>query len=115
MVSFMRLWENMTHEKDAEHIDTGAMKAIRTGLNIRDNFWDDFLVVLNNAEALSELLGVRPEQIAGWASRIKHNLERVKRADVAGEGEEKPKAKVLDTGDDLSTTGGISMNPIGAR
>lgn len=113
MPSFMKLWENMIADKDAEHIDTGSMKAIRTGLNVREDFWDDFLMVLNNAEALSELLGVSPEQIARWASSIKHNLEKVKKADTHGEGEEKPKTKVLDTGD-LPVAGGMSMNPTGA-
>jgi len=113
MPSFMKLWENMTaHNKDAEHIDTGSMRAIRTGLNIRDDFWDDFLMVCNNAEALSELLGVSPDQVARWASSIKHNLERVEKADTLGKGD-KPKTKVLDTGD-LPVAGGMSMNTAGA-
>jgi hypothetical protein len=103
MVSFMQLWNNLCEEKDAEHIDTSSMKAIRFGLNIRDDFWDDFIQVCNNADSLAELLEVRPEQIAGWAGRIKHNLDKVQKADVSG-GEEK-KTKVLDTGDDFNTSG----------
>ncbi len=107
-VSFRQLMENMySPEKDAEHIDTKSMKAIRTGIAVRENFWDDFLQVCNNTDAIAELLGVRPEQVSSWGSRVKHNLERVNRADAAGEGEEKPKTKVLDTGDNL---GGIAMN-----
>ncbi len=107
MVSFMRLWENMMHhEKDAEHIDTKAMKAIRTGLNINDDFWTDFIQVCGNSDGLAELLDVRPDQVAGWVSSVKHNLERVHKADAAGEGEDKPKTKVLDTGN--LNIGGIS-------
>lgn len=103
----MQLLENMAnHEKDAEHIDTASMKAIRTGLNIRDNFWEDFIQVCNNADALAELLGVRAEQISGWSGKIKHNLDRVNKADAAGEGEDKKKTKVLNTGDEL---GGIAV------
>lgn len=116
MVSFMKLWENMAlHQKDAEHIDTGAMKAIRNGLNIRDNFWDDFLSLLNNREALSDLLGVRPEQMATWASNIKRNLDRVHQADTSGEGEKEPKTQVLDTGGLDNDTGGIAINTTGGK
>lgn len=107
-VSFKRLWENMyAPEKDAEHIDTKSMKAIRTGIAVRDNFWDDFMQVCNNTDAIAELLGVRPEQVGSWGGRVKHNLERVRNADTAGEGEEKTQTKVIDTGD---TLGGIAMN-----
>jgi len=107
-VSFQRLWEHMyAPEKDAEHIDTKSMKAIRTGIAVRENFWDDFVQVCNNSDAIAELLGVRPEQVSGWGSRVKHNLDRVQKADTAGDSEGKQKTKVLDTGDDL---GGISMN-----
>jgi hypothetical protein len=102
MISFMRLWENM-HSQDDEHIDTGSMKAIRTGLNISDDFWDNFIQVCNNPHALAELLEVRPDQVSGWASRIKHTLEKVKNADETGSGEEKPKTKIMDTGNDLGT------------
>lgn len=98
----MKLWENM-RERDAEHIDTASMKAIRTGLNIRDDFWNDFLQVCNNSEAVAELLGVRIDQVSGWGHRVKHNLEKVRNADTAGEGEEKLGMKTLTTGNDASS------------
>lgn len=109
-VSFRQLMENMySPEKDAEHIDTKSMKAIRTGIGVRENFWDDFLQVCNNTDAIAELLGVRPEQVGSWGGRIKHNLDRVHKADDAGDGDNKPQTKVLDTGNEL---GGIAMNNI---
>ena len=47
-VSFRLLWENMhADEKDAEHIDTKSMQAIRAGISINETFWDDFLQVCN--------------------------------------------------------------------
>jgi hypothetical protein len=107
-ISFRQLLENIdSSEKDSEHIDTKAMKAIRSGMAIGESFWDQFIQVCNNTEALAELLGVRSEQVSGWASTIKHNLERVHKADTHGEGEEEVKTKVVDTGSNL---GGISMN-----
>ncbi len=118
MVSFLEVWDNMKRykeEKDAEHIDTGAMKAIRTGLSVNETFWDDFMQVCNNAEKVADLLGVRVEQVLGWSTRIKQSLEKVQQADANGEGEEKPKTKVMDTGDfsSPSMVGGISTNQVG--
>lgn len=106
MVSFLKLWENMSQQR--EHADTKAMIAIRTGINVSDEFWDDFISVTNNADALAELLGVREDQVRSWGSRVHDALEKVQKADDDGEGEEKPKTKLLDTGE-LPTFGGISM------
>jgi len=106
MVSFLQLWENMSQQR--EHADTKAMMAIRTGMNISDDFWDNFISVTNNADALAELLGVREDQVRSWGGRVQEALEKVKTADDNGEGEEKPKTKLLDTGE-LPTFGGISM------
>ena len=98
-VSFRLLWENMhADEKDAEHIDTKSMQAIRAGISINETFWDDFLQVCNNTDALADLLNIRPEQIASWGSRVKHNLELVNKADKKQNAE---KTKVMDTGDDF--------------
>ena len=42
MSSFQRLWENIQSQKDKTPQDDRAMSVIRTGLGIRDEFWDDF-------------------------------------------------------------------------
>jgi hypothetical protein len=106
MVSFLKLWENMSQQR--EHADTKAMMAIRTGINISDDFWDNFISVTNNADALAELLGVREDQVRSWGGRVQEALDKVRNADDTGEGEKKPKTKLLDTGE-LPTFGGISM------
>ena len=105
MPTFMQLWECM-HSHN-EHTETGAVRAIRTGLNIRDTFWDDFMQACNNQEGMADLLQVRPNQIATWATRIKENLEKVQHADVRDDGEEKAKTKIIDTGD--GNLGGIAV------
>lgn len=61
--------------------DTESMEAIRTGLNQRDDFWDDFIMVLNNAEALSELFDVPVHKVMGWRQRIQQVLNQVQSAD----------------------------------
>jgi hypothetical protein len=74
--SFQKFLEN--HESSHED---GAMKAIRNGLGIRDKFWDDFLSLLNNSQAVSDLLNVPPEKVSTWYSCVKNGLERVNKAD----------------------------------
>ncbi len=96
MVSFYSLWENMSH--DPTNVDSKAMAAIRTGLNIGDDFWDNFIQVCNNPDSLAELLDVRSDQVSGWGSRIKENLEKVHKQDSSGQGDAEQKTKVLDTG-----------------
>jgi hypothetical protein len=97
MVSFLKLWENMTQEDESME-NTKAMKAIRIGLNIREDFWDDFIRLMNNPDAVAELLGIRPDQISSWGNAINHNLNKVEEADRLDNKEVK-KHKVLHTGD----------------
>ena len=92
--SFKKMWENM----DASpKIDSLAMKAIRNGISINENFWDDFMSVCNNPEALGDLLDVSTDQIRVWGAKIKNALEEVKKAD--NNKHDKEKTTVLDTGE----------------
>jgi hypothetical protein len=98
-VSFQRLWENMQTQrlKEADQKDSKAMEAIRTGINVSEDFWDNFLQVINNSEALSELLDVPTTKIGSWHSKINDALSKVKQAD---EGPEvKKKNKMINTGE----------------
>jgi hypothetical protein len=112
-VSFLQLWENMQRLKeDHSSTDTLPMKAIRAGIHIRDDFWNDFINICNQPEELAELLGVRPEQVSGWGHRVRQTLKKVQDADLNGDGEEKPKHTVLPTGGmDFPGGGGVQVNP----
>lgn len=107
MVSFCQLLHHMESNLH-ENENTPAMQVIRTGLNIREDFWDDFISIANNPEGLADLLQVSPERITAWGGLIQENLDKVKEADQRGDGEEEPRTKVLDNDEDL---GGISVNP----
>jgi hypothetical protein len=72
------------------------MEAIRNGINVREDFWDDFLLVINNAGALSELLDVPVTKISAWHQRVKMALDKVKQADAVPD--PKDKGKMLKTG-----------------
>ncbi len=95
----MSLWEQIDKSKQlAENEDSASIKAIKTGLNIREDFWDDFLSLTNNREALADLLEVRPEQIANWPFRIKEGLDKVQKSNDDVE-EEDIDTKILPTGE----------------
>ena len=93
--SFQKLWEKVSQE-DSETPENKSMDAIRNGIGIRDGFWDDFLLLLNNAEALADLLQVPVEKIGTWYETIKNNIDMVQKAD--GKSIPKERKKLLKTG-----------------
>ena len=97
MSSFQKLWENIQlHKENHVSHDDKAMSAIRTGNGVDENFWENFLLVINNADDLSELLDVPVTKISTWYEKINHVLDRVKSADS----DKKPSSyrKLLKTG-----------------
>lgn len=114
MVSFQRLWENIeTAKKEGSPKDDRAMSAIRTGIGIRDEFWDDFLSVINNSEGLAALLDVPPLKIGTWHQRVKENLDKVRQADASPDVKDSGKMLKTGTGDDATDPHTIIMNPVG--
>ena len=81
MISFQKLWENMEASKGQESLDSKSSSAIRTGIGVREDFWDDFLSVINNSSGLSELLDVPVTKISSWHHRVREELDKVKKAD----------------------------------
>ena len=111
MSSFQKLWENMQAGKQTSPQDDKAMSAIRTGIGIRDDFWDDFLQVINNSEGLSELLDIPITKISGWHEKVKTCLDKVQKADSMPD--PKDNGKLLKTGqsDDIDPHT-VVMNPL---
>lgn len=96
-VSFLKIWENMhSSSKDDHPLDDKAMSAIRTGLGIDEEFWDNFLLVINNSSGLSELLDVPVTKISSWHEKVRNALKRVQDADAVPDPKEK--GKMLHTG-----------------
>jgi hypothetical protein len=48
---------------------------ISFGKNIREDFWDDFILLLNNSEGLAALLNVPEDIVSTWHHEIKKNLK----------------------------------------
>lgn len=83
MVSFHKIMEHMEvyREGQGETTDRKAAEAIRAGINLREDFWDDFLLLLNNSSALAELLKVPTTRISSWRSRVQRYLDQVQAED----------------------------------
>lgn len=76
--------------------ESKSMLAIRNGLGIKKDFWNDFLLLLNNSEAVAELLGVPIERVSTWKNKVNHSLNLVKKSDKTIMSKEK--GKLLKTG-----------------
>lgn len=105
-MSFYKIWENIQKEKllleqnplQDSGDDSKAMLAIRVGNGISDTFWTDFQRLINNVDAVSELLQVRPEEISRWSHRIKDNMQKVQERDEQPENFDRKRKEVLPTG-----------------
>jgi hypothetical protein len=80
MKSFQKLWEKVRQD-DENNSEDSAMSAIRNGIGIRNEFWDDFLSLLNDSKGVADLLDVPFEKVSAWTERIKHNITKVNQAD----------------------------------
>jgi len=81
-MNFQRLWESIELAKEKKQpVENKATSAIRTGIGIDENFWDNFLLLLNNAEGLGELLDVDADVIGTWANKINNARKQVSDSD----------------------------------
>ena len=98
MVSLGRVIERMDEKEEVvleSLLDSKAITAIRAGLHLRPDFWDDFLRLCNQP-AIAELFGIRKEVIARWPARVREGLATVQHMD--GEEAATKKAGLIKTG-----------------
>lgn len=74
MASLGFLIERLSKEKNFDNEDK-IKEIISFGKNIREDFWDDFILLLNNPEGLSALLDIPEENIVTWYGKIKKYLK----------------------------------------
>ena len=58
---------------------SNCLSIIKAGINIKNDFWEDFIRITNDADGLSKLLDVPKEKIVNWGVRISEALEEVKK------------------------------------
>lgn len=92
-MTFLETWERLRSIK--ENNDDAAIGAIFTGLNVANDFWDNFILVCNNKEGFANLLNISPDKVNSWPLLIKQNLEKAKKEKNP---ETKEKTHILDTG-----------------
>ena len=94
MSNFARLFESMDSFKKSkkELEDRMAMDAIKNGMNIDENFWKNFLLLLNSPESLSKLFGVPSHKVTEWYGRVSKYLNKFLDSDES-DLVEKPKKK----------------------
>lgn len=79
MSTFSKVMELVESSKSSpdEEFDSKAIATIKTGLNIDEDFWENFKRVCNSP-GLSELLGVSRTNISNWYGKIDKYLTHVK-------------------------------------
>ncbi len=90
-------------KRPESHLDDQSISLIKRGLEVRpdrsegNSFWDDFITVIgNNSEGAAKLLGVSRDVVAGWSSKVREGLNRVR--DENDNEDKKP--EMSKTGDD---------------
>jgi hypothetical protein len=78
MANFCNLFENMDYQKKLkeEQIDRKALEAVHKGLDLDENFWRNFLTLVNNSDAFGALLNVKEEKVSDWRKRITKYLTK---------------------------------------
>lgn len=79
-MSFQKLWEKIEKNK-SYHEQNDGIKSIRNGIGIKKEFWNDFMLLLNDPESLSDLLDVSLEKISTWREKIKEAIKKVEEED----------------------------------
>ncbi len=102
MSNFARLFENMDSFKRAkkEMDDSLSLDAIKSGVNLDENFWKNFVMLLNNPDALAKLLDVPSHKVTTWYARVNKYLNKFMDSEESDNLERaKKKKKLIKTGD----------------
>ncbi len=115
MIGFDEILELMERQKDPL-MDSGedqrAMSVVRSGNTLsHSEFWEDFMMLCGDAEGMAQLLGVRPDQVRTWSSRIRDAKDHVRKLDSSGEESPEEHDEILPTGDN----GALMASKMGAK
>jgi hypothetical protein len=95
MLNFYQLHEKLLNE--SLDSDDELLDIIQAGYNLDENFWNNFLSMLNNSSGLSQLLDLPTYKISSWRGKITKALEKFKK--IRNNEEKNKKNKILRTGD----------------
>lgn len=66
-------------------------------------FWDEFITLCANREGMAELLGVAPEKVSSWPSKIREHLDELQKSDAQNPSEPEDQ-EMIPTGDNGAVT-----------
>jgi hypothetical protein len=83
MLTFNKVLEKIdeSHSNNSEEFNDKAIATIKTGLNLDEDFWDNFKNICNSP-GLGELLGVSKNVISTWYSKIDKHLNKVEEMEL---------------------------------
>lgn len=104
-LSFAQLWEQIEQAKSSPLMSSGedskSLTVLRTGNDFHEEgqtpFWDELISLCSNAEGLGDLLGVSPDKVRSWPSRIKGKLEKLEKQQAQNPAE-KQDTEMIPTG-----------------
>lgn len=80
MSSFLKLWESINSQNTKSTDQAAAV--IRSGVGLNENFWKEFILLMNNSKGLSELLDVPLDKVSTWHQRILSKMQEVEAEDT---------------------------------
>jgi len=83
MLTFNKVLEKIdeSHSNKPDEYNDKAIATIKTGLNLDEDFWDNFKNICNSP-GLCELLGVGKSVVSTWYSKIDKHLNKVEEMEL---------------------------------
>lgn len=104
-VTFASILEHMEtyYEEDESNeplLDSGmeseSMDIVRNGINLSDGFWENFINLCGDSQAMSELLEVPRAKVATWGKKINSLIDKIEKEDSS----DSERADTIATGDE---------------
>ena len=98
-VTFASILEHMEtyYEEDESNeplLDSGmeseSMDIVRNGINLSDGFWENFINLCGDSQAMSELLEVPRAKVATWGKKINSLIDKIEKEDSSDSEGEQP-------------------------
>ena len=62
-------------------VESESMDIVRSGMNLSDGFWDNFISLCGDSQAISELFEVPRSKVATWGKKINSLIEKIEKED----------------------------------
>ncbi len=77
-------------------VESESMDIVRSGMNLSDSFWENFISLCGDSQAISELFEVPRSKVATWGKKINSLIEKIEKEDS----NDSERADTITTGDE---------------